>query len=743
MERDRRRRSSDRRHSESRDFKFDRKKDRNCDLKFDRKQDLRSRISSRQQNRLSRDRSSSPVHSVVVKISGRDSRSRSPISSRRSSNDGKSDSRKSYQKYVAERQEYLKRNSKEDLETSQSSSYDRKEEKSEKKIKKSKKKHKKERDKRREEKSGSRNREKNGRKEERERKSEENHDRRKNGKELQSHRPVGEEKEEKSDRWKDVKEQQSNKATEEKENFELTKDLDNQNRGERSDKETEKKECLSHSEETKTEEETKETGEQKEEEESDFDDFDEDKLSTLSSSSLSLSSIDDDSQEKIVTPLDGWRHGPAINPRKSGTPPTVTFHRSQSRSRSRSRPFEDRKSHSRSISPPPMYLPSKVGAHSWESRVSEFVRSIGGDPRQKASITFLESVAKSSAPIHLPPEFATHYSVVPPSPVTSHPATSGFNVATFTASFPPPPIDPSSASNLPQIPPKSDGFVDSNFHSPMMQNRPPVRLVEQEVPVEEEPLPPEEIVLTPLIKFVGQKLADKKLTHLASLKEGFFRYNLLSVASRGEWVAAKVLETFDKFGFTESSMYNTAVLKGRKGFKEYLQTAISTQKVNFGPSALTSQDLKLIHCVVDLIVKYFTFDGTENDEEEFDFEEENDEPASDDQTAVQTRRSGGLAEVVKHLSNPTKPVETAESIGKSPEISDQPDQPPINPWSNMWNWMQSENFKTFLDLKKNLAKGFLGSVGTSKFGKNPFVAAQDLVSCWVIAGLSNFYFFIF
>ena len=61
-------------------------------------------------------------------------------------------------------------------------------------------------------------------------------------------------------------------------------------------------------------------------------------------------------------------------------------------------------------------------------------------------------------------------------------------------------------------------------------------------------------------------------------------------------------------------------------------------------------------------------------------------------------------------------------------------QPPINPWSTMWNWMQSENFKTFLDLKKNLAKGFLGSGVNSKFSKNSFEAAQDMVSCWVIAG---------
>ena len=67
-------------------------------------------------------------------------------------------------------------------------------------------------------------------------------------------------------------------------------------------------------------------------------------------------------------------------------------------------------------------------------------------------------------------------------------------------------------------------------------------------------------------------------------------------------------------------MYNMAALKGRQGFHEYLKNSISD--VNFVPK-LTNQDLKLINCIIELIVQYFTFDGTTHiDEESFNFEEE-------------------------------------------------------------------------------------------------------------------------
>jgi hypothetical protein len=244
--------------------------------------------------------------------------------------------------------------------------------------------------------------------------------------------------------------------------------------------------------------------------------------------------------------------------------------------------------------------------------------------------------------------------------------------------------------------------------------------VKEEPRNEEEPQP-EELVSTPLIKYVGQKLADKKLTNLASLKEGFFRYNLLSVASRGEWVAGKVITTFDKFGLTDSHMYDMAALKGQQGFKDYLKDAFASKKVDFGPERLTRQDVKLIHRVVDLIAKYFTFDGSavaDDDDDDFDFYETD---AEKEQKPVQGR---GLAELVKSL---------AAEAEKVSEVASEPELPPANPWSNMWNWMQSENFKTFRELKNNLAKGFMGS-GYDKFRKDPFSAAQDLVSCWVVAG---------
>jgi hypothetical protein len=91
---------------------------------------------------------------------------------------------------------------------------------------------------------------------------------------------------------------------------------------------------------------------------------------------------------------------------------------------------------------------------------------------------------------------------------------------------------------------------------------------------------------------------------------------------RGEWVANRVVVALEKVGLTENKMYNMAALKGRPGFHEYLKTSISDLKVNFAPK-LTNQDLKLINCVIELIVQYFTFDGTTNaDEEYFNFDED-------------------------------------------------------------------------------------------------------------------------
>ena len=127
-------------------------------------------------------------------------------------------------------------------------------------------------------------------------------------------------------------------------------------------------------------------------------------------------------------------------------------------------------------------------------------------------------------------------------------------------------------------------------------------------------------------------------------------------------------------------------------------------------------------------MKYCTYDGITGDAEEDDInlgDDISDKPITDE--PVQSR---GLANLVKNLNS-----EAAETS----QVLNEPEQSPVNPWSNMWNWMQSESFKTFLDLKNNLAKGFMG-IGTSKFSQKPFDTAQDLVSCWVIAGTYLFYF---
>ena len=371
--------------------------------------------------------------------------------------------------------------------------------------------------------------------------------------------------------------------------------------------------------------------------EDDFEDFDEADLSSLSSSSLSLSSEEEvEVERRIATPLDGWKSGSCSvnrNLRNSGSLTPLSRDRAMSRSRSRSRPFEFRsKSKSRSISPPSPPLPSS-SSHTWESRVSDFVRSIGGESRNGPgnSASFLETISCLAQPV------ATSMSILPPPIISSFPNQ-------FTPVQIPPPIGHVFISVPPVHNFYPDPMLQMVYQPPPIPNRrlsqeirsqspalknlpvpapkpkvatPPPPHIEEEIPAAEE------ITLTPLMKFVGQKLADKKLTHLQSLKEGFFRYNLLSVATRGEWVAGKVLEAFDKCGFSENKMYNTAALKGRAGFKDFLQTAISSKKVHFGAKfKLTNQDLKLINCVVQLVVQYFTFDGSQEEEEDFNFEEE-------------------------------------------------------------------------------------------------------------------------
>jgi hypothetical protein len=195
----------------------------------------------------------------------------------------------------------------------------------------------------------------------------------------------------------------------------------------------------------------------------------------------------------------------------------------------------------------------------------------------------------------------------------------------------------------------------------------PPTAVAAAAPVEEEAAH-EEVAVTPLIKFVGQKLADKSLTHLEALRSGFFKYHLLSVASRGEWVAAKVIQAFDEAGYTENSLYDMAALKGKQGFKDYLTEAVASEKVAFGGSKLTAQESKLVSCVVGLIVKYFTFDGSADSDDNVDIDLDDgpgdgagvaaaERPVAQERSILQTffgRKRFGLIFMLNFWTNSTK-----------------------------------------------------------------------------------------
>lgn len=473
--------------------------------------DLRSKISTMKGKRESRDRSVSPLHSIVHKVIDKKIRrlgSESPP--RRVSTDSKNDDRKSYLKYMIERSNELKRIKEEkELESRRrersSTREDRKSRKEEKRSKKSKKSHRSDRKERK-------------RSRERSKKRSKSKDKSRKSKEREKTRSP-EEKPVHNDAGHQQEPLQSEQTEDQKENNGI-------NVGESTNVETDKQ--------TK-EIEVKEDTKIDDMEEDDFDDFIEAELSSLSSSSLSLSSVEE-VPERVISPLGSWNtNGFHRNTRLSGSPPMPPRERSHSRSRSRSRPYDHPKSKSRSISPPP-YLSTST----WESRVSEFVRSIGGVSNRSPSSTFLESIPSTSNQppmvLNFPPPPVISFAQVPAIVNVPPPFLVGPRPDSLNLSVPPP--TPSTLQSRTAITqsggPMSNGFFHQNPDNKVKANQ-----LQHQVPLQkrppspdEEESQPEEITLTPLIKFIGQKLADKKLTNLMSLRKGFFRYNLLSVASR-------------------------------------------------------------------------------------------------------------------------------------------------------------------------------------------------------------------
>ena len=122
------------------------------------------------------------------------------------------------------------------------------------------------------------------------------------------------------------------------------------------------------------------------------------------------------------------------------------------------------------------------------------------------------------------------------------------------------------------------------------------------------------ITLTPLMKFIARKLGkDGNSQNSKLVLSGIFQYSILSLLSRSEWVAAKAVQLLDDSGYDNDWLYDNAAIKGGPGLKKELIKAVKEEKVNLGKDkAINDQFLKII----DLIVKYFTSDGTLEDEEE-------------------------------------------------------------------------------------------------------------------------------
>ena len=245
----------------------------------------------------------------------------------------------------------------------------------------------------------------------------------------------------------------------------------------------------------------------------------------------------------------------------------------------------------------------------------------------------------------------------------------------------------------------------------------------------------EELKVTPLVRYVGRKLtaagnAGKKgrreiVLHL----EGVFQYSLVSLLSRGEWVAAKTMELLGQAGYTESSLYLMATTRGGPALETELKSAVFTQKVPLGNNPkLVAQVLR----VVELVVRYFTAKG---DEDSDDGDEEGDDAGESSGKAVRV----GMADTLKQLAVDADDQRAKERKASAEKEEDEPPaQAPVNPWTCMWDHIQADNLRSLSDMKSFVAKELL-RLGDDKLceqGK-AFDVAQDMVVCLVLAGYNH------
>jgi hypothetical protein len=207
----------------------------------------------------------------------------------------------------------------------------------------------------------------------------------------------------------------------------------------------------------------------------------------------------------------------------------------------------------------------------------------------------------------------------------------------------------------------------------------------------------ENIILTPLMKFVAAKLTAKK-TPLAL--RGIFQYSLLSLLTRSEWVAAKSIQLLEAAGFDNDWLYDTAAIKGGSGLKEELKQAVSPSeddKLNLGKDKAI---VNLVLKVADIVVLYFTSEEQQEVEDDQVVEE-----AEQDEEVEEQPQKRGLAGVLERLqtSNPPPP----------PPMAERPDSQ-INHWSMLADNIQANNLNSFEKLEGYLSQDLLRVTSQNK-----------------------------
>ncbi len=238
----------------------------------------------------------------------------------------------------------------------------------------------------------------------------------------------------------------------------------------------------------------------------------------------------------------------------------------------------------------------------------------------------------------------------------------------------------------------------------------------------------EDLKATPLVRYIGKRLSSKKGSATQLRLEGVFRYNLLSLLTRAEWVAAKTLKLLEKAGYSENALCFTATTKGGPALETELKSAVFTGKIPLDSKPeLVAQVLRVVEC----LVRYFTT-KEEDPSSQDEVEEEETSKAADEKGQAPSgnvmRR--GVAGLLKELT-----TDHVKKEGDAPV----PKQEPRNPWTFMWDHLQSESLHSFSDMKNFIAKDLL-RLGDSKLcssSTQAFDVAQDMVSCLVLAGYSH------